>query len=146
MPEGRSTWQECNFEVQSDDEGQIYIGTNCPTSRQAQLLENKSRQIYKKEKEMYRKMTAVDMKIVKERQDAKLKRKAAYQRSENSFSSVTEKKVEVLNQNRRNEGKMKADRPTFISKVNDEDDNSDDCGKTKMSSIAVEESTYLKCQ
>lgn len=145
MPEGRSTWQECNFEVQSDDEGQIYIGTNCPTSRQAQLLENKSRQIYKKEKEMYRKMTAVDMKYVKERQDAKHKRKVAYQRSENSFSSVTEKKVEVLNQNRRNEGKLKPDSKTFISKIND-DDHSDNCVKTKMSSTAVEESAYLKCQ
>ena len=57
--------KECNFEVQSDDEGQVVIGRNCGTSRLIQLAENKSRQKFKKEKEMYRKMTAVDPKLQK---------------------------------------------------------------------------------
>ena len=29
--------EECNFEVESDDEGQIVIGFDKPTSRQAQI-------------------------------------------------------------------------------------------------------------
>jgi len=50
---------DCNFEVESDGEDHISIGLNKPTSRQANLLQSKNREIFRREKEKYSSMTAV---------------------------------------------------------------------------------------
>ena len=49
-----------DFGFDSEDEGFIYIGKDMPTSRQAQIMENKHREEKLRRKEAYRKMTAVD--------------------------------------------------------------------------------------
>ena len=49
-----------DYSFDSENEGFIYIGKDMPTSRQAQIMENKHREEKLSRKEAYRKMTAVD--------------------------------------------------------------------------------------
>jgi len=56
------------------------IGLNKPTSRQAQLLSSKNKEIFRSEKEKYSRMSAVsslkNKAILEKREDSKLAKKA----------------------------------------------------------------------